>query len=299
MNTIRVLLLLLCAAVQNSIAQLNYPAAFQKPNSRSEKPKMKAWFCDGTTQRNLVEHLRQAQIVKSAAVQAVMEAVDRRNYVPDSYSRNPYADSPQSIPKGQTISAPHMHSYALEEVLPNLLKRQKDLLAAGNTTQPIKLLDIGCGSGYLTACFGRWFQPLPGSDPTFRVPGRVFGMDIHKELVDMTRKNIAKEDSDLLKDGIVKLRVGNGWQGWKEEAPFDAIHVGAAASSVPMELVGQLLAPHGVLIVPVGAESSVQHLLKIERVAESPEFSVKDFTVKDLLQVRYVPLVNGPSQLKP
>ena len=107
-------------------------------------------------------------------------------------------------------------------------------------------------------------------------------------------------DGDLLDDGIVQLRVRNGWQGWKKEAPFDAIHVGAAASSVPMDLVGQLLAPHGVLIVPVGAQHSVQKLLQIERVADSsPEFSVKDFTVKELLHVQYVPLVKGPKNLKP
>ena len=106
---------------------------------------MKAWFCDGKTQRQLVSNLRQAHIVKSPAVQAVMEAVDRKNYMAEGYDRNPYADSPQAIAKGQTISAPHMHSYALEEVLPYLLKRQKDILKSGDTTHPIKILDVGCG----------------------------------------------------------------------------------------------------------------------------------------------------------
>lgn len=300
MVVVRFLLLLLSTAVCLSASQQpQQQAAFQFPEFPHEnKPIMKAWFCDGKTQRNLVEHLRQAQIVKSAAVQATMEAVDRRYYMPDGYNKNPYADSPQAILKGQTVSAPHMHGYALEEVLPQLLMRQEDILQSSDTAQSIKILDVGCGSGYLTACFGRWFQPRASSkniNPTFTVPGQVFGMDIHKELVDMTRKNIRKADADLLDDGIVQLRVGNGWQGWAEAAPFDAIHVGAAAASVPMDLVGQLLAPHGVLIVPVGAQSSVQKLLKIQRHGESPKFSPQDYSVQELLQVRYVPLVQGPS----
>lgn len=190
---------------------------------------MRAWFCDGLTQRNLVDNLRQATIVKSIAVQAAMEAVDRQYYVPDK--RNPYADAPQAILKGQTISAPHMHAYALEEVLPHLLQRQKEILQSGDTSQSIKVLDVGCGSGFLTACFGRWFKPnnLLGTqddaeDPIFTVEGKVFGMDIHNELVSLTRKNMEKADKDLLDDGVVQLRVGNGWKGWPEEAPFDAIH---------------------------------------------------------------------------
>ena len=128
-------------------------------------------------------------------------------------------------------------------------------------------------------------------------------MDIHKELVDMTRQNILKADADLLNEGIVQLRAGNGWKGWAEEGPFDAIHVGAAPATVPMDLVHQLLAPHGVLIVPVGARNSVQNLLKIQRVGDtdddSSELSHDDYTVQELLSVRYVPLVEGPGDLRP
>jgi len=102
-----------------------------------------------------------------------------------------------------------------------------------------------------------------------------------------------------LDQGVIRLRAGNGWEGWEEEAPFDAIHVGAAAASIPTDLVKQLLAPHGVLIVPVGAQNGVQKLLKIQRLTESYNVSSDDLRVTELLQVRYVPLVEKPENLRP
>ena len=117
-------------------------------------------------------------------------------------------------------------------------------------------------------------------------------MDIHSDLVQLSTSNMNKADKDLLQDKIVTLRVGNGWQGWKEEAPFDAIHVGAAASSFPVDLALQLR-PHGVLICPVGPTNSVQTLLRVERVDVTGNFQ-QDFSLTELLGVRYVPLVEGP-----
>jgi protein-L-isoaspartate(D-aspartate) O-methyltransferase len=295
-------LLLLFAAITNSSGSTNIShsihtttAAFQPPTPPEVPNVMRAWTCHGKNQREMVDHLVQAQIIKSPAVKEVMFAVDRKYYVPV----NPYQDSPQGIGIGQTISAPHMHAHVLEEMLPHLQASKRDVL---------KILDVGCGSGYLTAALGRWVQPvlaaLPGGkidthSSILRKPGVVYGMDIYNDLVFLTQRNIQAGDPDLLKSGTVQLKVGNGWEGWPDAAPFDAIHVGAAASEFPAELAQQL-ALNGVLIVPVGPNGGTQHLYKVERIAVTPistpgyAYSPLDFRVTRLLGVRYVPLIHGP-----
>jgi protein-L-isoaspartate(D-aspartate) O-methyltransferase len=310
------LLLLFFAAITNSCGSTNIShyihtttttAAFQAPTP-PEVPNtnvMRAWTCHGKNQREMVDHLVQAQIIKSPAVKEVMRTVDRKYYVPV----NPYQDSPQGIGIGQTISAPHMHAHVLEEMLPYLQASKRDVL---------KILDVGCGSGYLTAALGRWVQPavptptaLPGAagggsksdthSSILRKPGLVYGMDIYNDLVFLTQRNIQAGDPDLLKSGTVQLKVGNGWEGWPDAAPFDAIHVGAAASEFPAELAQQL-ALNGVLIVPVGPDGGTQHLYKVERIAVTPTsapdyaYSPLDFRVTRLLGVRYVPLIHGPGE---
>jgi protein-L-isoaspartate(D-aspartate) O-methyltransferase len=263
----------------DSIAAFHQPIPNPKPDNI-----MRAWNCHGHSQRSLVDHLMQANIVKSEPVRQVMKIVDRKYYIP----QNPYQDSPQGIGLGQTISAPHMHAHVLEEILPYLENSPRDNL---------KLLDVGCGSGYLTATFGRWVHSDDGDGKTriLSKPGQVYAMDIYNELVDLTNSNMQTADSDLLKEGTVRLKTGNGWEGWPEAAPFDAIHVGAAAKEFPADLAQQL-ALHGVLIVPLGPNGGVQYLYKIERVAESENYQATDFKATRLLGVRYVPLIHGPDE---
>jgi protein-L-isoaspartate(D-aspartate) O-methyltransferase len=118
-------------------------------------------------------------------------------------------------------------------------------------------------------------------------------MDIHPELVEMTRTNIQKEDGDLLESGTVTLKVGNGWEGWPDAAPFDAIHVGAAADDFPKKLANQLRVG-GIMIVPIGPSYGMQYLYKVERVAQTGNAN-KDFETHRLLGVRYVPLIHQRS----
>jgi len=216
-----------------------------------------AWRCSGSSNSELVNNLRDNGIVKTADVHAAMLKVDRGNFSPCDF----YEDSPQPIGYDATISAPHMHAHALEELYPALRDGGK-------------VLDVGCGSGYLLACFGRL-------DPTLEV----FGIDVVSELVDMSRDNLQKSDGDLLVNGRIKLDVRDGWKGWAENGPFNVIHVGAAAASVPEALLHQLKVG-GVMIIPVGPDGGNQELLKIVRESEGDEF-----LQKSLMGVRYVPLV--------
>lgn len=144
--------------------------------------------------------------------------VDRAHYSPYS----PYYDSPQSIGWQATISAPHMHASAAESLLPYL-------------HPAAKVLDIGSGSGYLTNVLANLVGPQ----------GKVIGIDHIQALVDMSKKNMSKssEGKAMLENGKVKLIVGDGRMGWKEDAPYDAIHVGAAAKEAHQELLDQLKSP--------------------------------------------------------
>lgn len=205
--------------------------------------------------------------------------VDRKNYASDYEWGDSYVDAPLPIGCDQTISAPHMHATALEQIVPYLKNSNASKLA---------ILDVGCGSGYLTAALGRLVDDSHG-DPIVGKAGKVYGIDVYPELVDMTRENINKEDGDLLKNGVVEVDYGDGWKGLPDKSPFDAIHVGAAADKFPTELLMQLRVG-GALVVPVGVYD--QSIYKVERLKESPEYHDKDFRKKRLFGVRYVPLVH-------
>ena len=133
-----------------------------------------------------------------------------------------------------------------------------------------------------------------------KAPGsQVFGIDIHRNFIDISFENIQRQDSDLLSIHTVSIELGR----WMErsapqeaEPLFDAIHVGAAAAEFPTQLCRQL-SLGGVMIIPVGPQNDVQALYEVVRVAEHHTFRKEDFSVRQLMGVRYVPLVhpNFPS----
>ena len=141
-----------------------------------------------------------------------------------------------------------------------------------------KVLDIGSGSGYLTAVLAN----LVGPD------GSVLGIDHIQPLVDMSNTNMKKseEGRHMLDSGQVKFVTGDGRKGWEEGAPYDAIHVGAAAAEHHKVLVDQLKAP-GRLFVPV-EEGFLQHIYVIDKDKNG------SVDRKKLYGVQYVPLTDAP-----
>ncbi|CAM9848577.1 unnamed protein product [Scytosiphon promiscuus] len=223
-----------------------------------------AWRCSGSTNAELVKNLFDSNLVRSPRVMKAMQDTDRGFYTP----QEAYEDRPQPIGFRATISAPHMHAHALEVLSPVI------------PAQGGRVLDVGCGSGFLTAALSR----LAG------VGGRVFGMDYIPELVELTRTNLNKDDATLLSSEKVLLKTGDGWKGWKENGPYDAIHVGAAAESIPIDLVEQLKVG-GRMVVPVGPPSETQMLVQVDRVKDTGPVS-ESFTTEGLMSVVYVPLVS-------
>lgn len=137
-----------------------------------------------------------------------------------------------------------------------------------------RILDVGAGSGYLLACFGRLAEPRNGI---------VFGLEILPGLAQFARKNLQSADSDLTERGVVSLHCGNGWDGLPNEAPFHFIHVGAAAETPPRALMDQL-ADGGRLVVPVNEQRGGQMLVEITRDGSN-------YSQRKLMAVWYVPLV--------
>ncbi|KAF2198174.1 protein-L-isoaspartate O-methyltransferas-like protein [Delitschia confertaspora ATCC 74209] len=222
-----------------------------------------AWRCSGGSNADLIHNMERNGLINSQRVKEAMLGVDRAHYAPSS----PYEDSPQPIGHRATISAPHMHASACEALLPYL--------------QPgSRVLDIGSGSGYLTHVFANLVGPT----------GTVIGVDHIQPLVSLAEENMAKskEGRELLESGRVKFIKADGRKGWKEGAPYDAVHVGAAAAEHHKELAEQLKAP-GRMFVPV--ESGwMQHIYYVDKKEDGTVVKERKFGVQ------YVPLTDAPEE---
>ncbi|KAL3428940.1 protein-L-isoaspartate O-methyltransferase [Aspergillus tetrazonus] len=239
-----------------------------------------AWYCSGSTNSELIENLCREGLIKNERVKQAMMAVDRGHYAP----ARPYSDSPQPIGYGATISAPHMHGHACEYLI--------NYLRPGS-----HVLDIGSGSGYLTHVFANLVVDTSSSDGP---KGQVIGVDHIQELVNLAHDNMMKSEDGrkLLEIGGVKFIKADGRRGWLDGAPYDAIHVGAAAQELHPLLIEQLRAP-GRMFIPVNAEEDQgtlfstafgggQYIWVVDKKEDGTIHKEKVF------QVSYVPLTDPP-----
>ncbi|MBM4187565.1 MAG: protein-L-isoaspartate(D-aspartate) O-methyltransferase [Gemmatimonadetes bacterium] len=194
-----------------------------------------------------------AQGVRDPAVLAAMGMVPRHEFVRPDDLEHAYEDRPLPIGQGQTISQPFIVGYMTEAIRP----RQK-----------MRVLEVGTGSGYQAAILGQ-------------LGCEVYSVEIVPELA-----RTASTRLERLGYRTVRVRHGDGYAGWPEMAPFDAIIVTAAPRVVPPALIAQL-APSGRMIVPVGEAAGRQQLRLIEKD------SAGKVAVRRLLPVRFVPMVPG------
>ena len=167
------------------------------------------------------------RVITDTRVRECMESVDRANYC--QHAASAYQDAPQRIGWGITISAPHMHARALEELSSKL-------------TPGARALDVGSGSAFLTAAMAQMVSP----------DGVCVGIDHIPELVEWSRSNVQRDGKQRLVDsGALELHVRDGFGGYAEKGPYDAIHVGAAPEQIPDALKQQLKPGYDTAIEPV------------------------------------------------
>ncbi|WP_423130448.1 protein-L-isoaspartate(D-aspartate) O-methyltransferase [Gaoshiqia sp. Z1-71] len=200
------------------------------------------------SRQNMADEQIEGRGIRDKAVLAAMRTVPRHLFVPEAYREVAYNDGPLPIGYGQTISQPYIVAYMTEQIRPK---------------PGFKVLEIGTGSGYQAAILAE-------------IVGQVYTVEIVEELGKAAAERLKKLHYDQ-----VHVKIGDGYSGWEEEAPFDAIVVTAAADFVPPPLISQLK-PGGRMIIPVGSPFQVQMLKLVEK---------KDDRVitQNLLPVRFVP----------
>lgn len=190
--------------------------------------------------------------IRDERVLEAMRKVPRHEFVPEEYRSSAYADRPLPIGYEQTISQPFIVAYMTEQLQPK---------------SDEKVLEVGTGSGYQAAVLAELVD-------------EVYSIEIVEPLAKSAKKTLER-----LGYGNVHTRAGDGYQGWPEKAPFDAIIVTCAPEDIPSALVEQLK-EGGRMMIPVGPVSAVQKLYLLEKRDGKIE-------KKAVMSVRFVPMTGG------
>ena len=200
------------------------------------------------TKEEMIEEQLKGRDISDPKVLQAMRDTDRSLFVPEDLQHLTYADGPLPIGKSQTISQPYIVAY-MAQIL-DLKKKDK-------------VLEIGTGCGYNAAVLSR-------------LAGEIYSIEIIEWLGKLATENLSKTDREN-----IQTRIGNGYEGWPEEAPFDVIELTAAPAKIPETLKKQLKIG-GRLLSPVGVNS--QKLVLIERTGED------EYREQNLIMVSFVPM---------
>ncbi len=210
----------------------------------------------GVLRKKMVEEQISSRGITDNRVLDVFYKVERHKFVPQDLQAEAYSDFPLAIGQGQTISQPYIAA---------LMTEQLDL------TGVEKVLEIGTGSGFQAAILA----------------------ELAREVYTIERvESLGKAAEKLLKElgyENIKVRIGDGTSGWKEEAPFDRIIITAAGGNIPSPLIEQLK-DNGKLILPLG-ESLSQVLTLVEKKGD-------ELNYKDICNCMFVPLIGQYGLIK-
>lgn len=203
------------------------------------------------TRERLIQRLREQGVINELVLDRI-RVVPRHLFVDEALASRAYEDTALPIGFGQTISQPYI-----------VAKMTSALIEDGDLNT---VLEIGTGCGYQTAILAGLVK-------------EIYSLERIKALLQKTRARLRSLDIYN-----VKLRLGDGWEGWKSKAPFDGILVAAAPARIPEALLHQLQ-DGGRMLIPIGPQGR-QKLVKITRQGDS-------FQQTNLDDVSFVPLVEG------
>jgi len=205
-----------------------------------------------TARQRMIDKQIIARGIKDERVVSAMLKVPRHKFVPGKYSHYSYRDTPLPIGYDQTISQPYMVALMTEEM---------------NLSSADRVLEVGTGSGYQAAVLAE-------------IVADVYTVEIVEPLGEAARDRL-----EALGYENVHVRIGDGYEGWEEHAPFDRIIVTCAPTEIPKPLVDQLT-EGGIMVIPVG-NAGFQYLYRVKKIGGEAE-------TEKVIPVSFVPLT-GPN----